>query len=152
MRYSNPVKAAAMGKNRNHRRHLRTNEIEHDGQEQDGSRIEADHPDAGEYIDRRQDNPQDDRAVVRRGQEGDDRTAPLNRRGPCPLFTIDRTIRITAKRMRSNPISPGKIPGLSMNSPRMGSVKESQQTASPRKKVNHPTRRSRSIDVMVLHS
>ena len=69
-----------------------------------------------------------------------------------PPFTIDRTIRITAKRMRRSPISPGKIPGLSMNSPRMGSVKESQLTASPRKKVNHPTRRSRSIDVMVPHS
>ena len=39
---------------------------------------------------------------------------------------------MTAKRMSKSPISPGKIPGLSMNSPRMGIVKESQQTASPR--------------------
>src|SRR4030043_73642 len=66
-----------------------------------------------------------------------------------PPFLSDLTIRRNEQRMRSTPISPGKIPGLSINSPRMGKVKETQETIHPKPPTIHPTRRSRSKADMI---
>src|SRR4030043_360740 len=66
-----------------------------------------------------------------------------------PPFLSDLTIRRNEQRMRSTPISPGKIPGLSINSPRMGKVKETQETIHPKTATMHPTRRSRSKADMI---
>ena len=61
---------------------------------------------------------------VKRGMKDRTRSAALIL---PPLFMDFRT-RINPKRNSRIPIIPGKIPGLSMKSPRLGIVKESPQT------------------------
>jgi hypothetical protein len=78
---------------------------------------------------------------VKRGAKDRNGSTGFNR----PPLRIDRRRYKTPKINRSTPISPGKIPGLSINSPRLGMMKESRLTKTERAITKRATIASRSF-------